>query len=156
MSLRGRQEDMDRVDIACERGVYVPWAGSAECADLGLQASTRNTAHRIGLALGIDGESRFDYVHTELVQSLCNLQLILTGQSNIRRLLSISQGGVQYLDPLGHPCRREDLFIVFTHEPPRIGYLESGFRCLSRILTRSLCWHQNTLQKSFTAALRLE
>ena len=156
MDLRCREEYVDAVDVAFEGRIDVVLGGPAESAYLCLQASSRDPLHRIGLALGIDGEPCFDDVHSELVQCLRYLQLVLAGKGDIRRLLPVPQRRVEDLDPFRHPRRGEDLLVVFTHEHARVGYLERYICLVSSTFTRSLWRHHHTLQKFHTAAFKLE
>ena len=148
VDLGRREEYVYRVDIRAYRRVDVHLARPAQGADLALQPCTGDLLDRFRLALGVDGEPGLDYVHSQLVQRLRDLDLVVRRERDVRRLLPVPQGRVQYLDPLRHPRGLEDLLIVFTDEDPLVGDLEAAIARLSSTPTRRLCRHRNTPQNS--------
>ena len=81
-------------------GIDVFLQGASQGADPAVLDVAGDGLNRLKIAGGGDGETHFHDIDTEPLQRLGDLQLLLDRQAGRQRLLTITQGGVEYDDPI--------------------------------------------------------
>ena len=80
-------------------GIEVVAARPRERRDGGSAHGRCDCAHAFEVARGGDGEPRLDHVDPQLVERVGDLDLLVRREDDARRLLAVSQGGVENRDP---------------------------------------------------------
>ncbi|MCK7470260.1 MAG: hypothetical protein MZU95_05220 [Desulfomicrobium escambiense] len=98
LDVGGGNKDMHHAHIGIKTGLDILFDNAREAADLGLQARSGDLPDAVKLALGGDGKSSLDNIHTEFIKLPGDLELLLLGKRYARSLLSIPKSGVKNAD----------------------------------------------------------
>lgn len=98
LDVGGGNEDMHHAHICIKAGLCVLLHNAGEAADLGLQALSRDPPDAVKLALGGDGKTGLNNIHTEFVKLPGDIELLIGGKRYARSLLAIPESGVKNAD----------------------------------------------------------
>jgi len=92
VQIRSGHKEQDHVHITIDHRVDIILTDPGKGEDLSVQTKIRYFLDNDSFLFGNPGKSRFDLGYSHLIQSLCDVDLLITSKRDTGHLFSISEG----------------------------------------------------------------